>query len=194
MTVKSKMNGPRVNNKKLIRKLAFRTVKANPRKNIVIIAAIALCTFMFTSLFTIGLSLVAKFQESTQRQSGGSSDASFKYLTESEYDVIAADTRLKQVSKRIYVGDAVGPELLKLHTEVCYCDETNAHESFCYPQEGHLPIEDDEAVFSSLVLNALGMKAETPSDYESLLGKPCRIPSAARLSRCSKLFQGSGRF
>ena len=165
------MHGPRVNNKKLIRKLAFKTVKANSRKNIVIIAAIALCTFMFTSLFTIGLSLVSKFQESTQRQSGGSSDASFKYLTEAEYDAIAADTSLKQVSKRIYVGDAVGDELLKLHTEVCCCDEANAHESFCYPEAGHLPMEEDEAVFSSLVLKAFGMKAETFSDYESLLGK-----------------------
>lgn len=79
MAERTKMTGPRVNNKKLIRKLALKTVKANPKKNIVIIAAIALCTFMFTSLFTIGLSLVSKFQESTQRQSGGSSDASFKY-------------------------------------------------------------------------------------------------------------------
>ncbi|MBR6474125.1 MAG: ABC transporter permease [Lachnospiraceae bacterium] len=171
MAERSKMHGPRVNNKKLIRKLALKTVKANSRKNIVIIAAIALCTFMFTSLFTIGLSLVSKFQESTQRQSGGSSDASFKYLTEAEYDAIAADTSLKQVSKRIYVGDAVGDELLKLHTEVCCCDETNAHESFCYPEAGHLPMEEDEAVFSSLVLKAFGMKAETFSDYESLLGK-----------------------
>ena len=171
MRERSKMHGPRVNNKKLIRKLAFKTVKANSRKNIVIIAAIALCTFMFTSLFTIGLSLVSKFQESTQRQSGGSSDASFKYLTEAEYDAIAADTRLKEVCKRICVGDAVNTELIKCHTEVNYCDVRNAHKSFCYPEAGQLPTKEEEAVFSSLVLKALGMTAETPADYDSLIGK-----------------------
>lgn len=165
-----RMKGPRVNNRKVIRKIALKTVKANHRKSMVVIAAIALCTFMFTALFTIGGSIVSKFQESTARQSGGTSDASIKNLTEDEYNRIAADSKLKEVSKRIYVGNGVNHELLKLYTEANYCDETSAKKGFCYPEVGHLPVKEDEITVSSLILQAFGMDARNTSEYELLIG------------------------
>ena len=46
------------NNKKIINKISERTLKNNRTRNIFIILAIVLTTFMFTTVFGIGFSLV----------------------------------------------------------------------------------------------------------------------------------------
>ena len=192
MADKMKQRGPSVNNKKVVRRVAFKTIKANPRKNIVVIMAIALCTFMFASLFTVGMSLISKLRESTERQMGGCTDAGYKYLTEREYELIASDPKLKEVSKRIYIGDAVNPELIKLHTEVNCCDEINAEKSFSYPEVGHLPSKESEVVVSSLILQAFGMKADSVSDYEELIGEKIALQILGKGEGVKQEFEISG--
>ncbi|MBQ2466782.1 MAG: ABC transporter permease, partial [Lachnospiraceae bacterium] len=103
---KTKSMGPKVQNGAVIRRLAKRSVLANPKKSAIVIASIALCTFLFTALFIVGGSIITKFNESNARQSGGTADAAFKYLNEEEYNRLAADEKLKGVYERIYVGDA----------------------------------------------------------------------------------------
>ena len=129
-----RVTGPKVNNKRLLRRLAFRTVKTSPGKSLVVILAIALCTFMFTTLFSIGGSLLTLLKESTERQVGPSADGCFKYLNDEEYERVASDGWLKEVSMNIVLGEAVNPELSKRYTEVHYHDEVDAKKGFCYPR------------------------------------------------------------
>ena len=162
-----------VHNTPVIRKTAQKYIFKNRGKSFVIILSIALCTFLFTTLFTVGGSILRMLKESTQRQIGTTAAGAFKYLNQEEYDRLAADSKLKEVSHWICVGEAANKELLKVRTEVHWSDEISAKKGFCYPEAGSLPQAEGEAVFSSLVLEALKIDVG-PSNYEALLGK--KIP------------------
>ena len=162
-----------VHNTPVIRKTAQKYIFKNRGKSFVIILSIALCTFLFTTLFTVGGSILRMLKESTQRQIGTTAAGAFKYLNQEEYDRLAADPKLKEVSHWICVGEAANKELLKVRTEVHWSDEISAKKGFCYPEAGALPQTENEAAFSSLVLEALKIDVD-PSNYEALLGK--KIP------------------
>ena len=151
----------KVKNREVIRRIADKTRKGSRNRNLIAVLAIALTTVLFTSVFTIGGSMIEKQQQMTMRQVGGSAHAGYKYLTQEEYDIVKKDKKLKEVSYRIVVGDAVNDELKKLHTEVSYYEDLDAKMSFCYPEKGKMPEKEDEIVTSDLVLKALGV--------------PCRI-------------------
>lgn len=147
----------RIKNQGVVNRIADRTRKAGKGRNMIAVLAIALTTVLFTTLFTVGGSIVKKQQEATMRQVGGSAHAGFKYLTQEEYDIVKNDKELKEVSYRIVVADAVNKELLKLRTEVSFYEDLDAKFSFCYPEIGHMPEKEDEIVTSDLVLEKLGI-------------------------------------
>lgn len=147
----------KVKNKKIIRKIADRTLKVKKNRNLIGILAIVLTSLLFTGVFTIGGNLTQKQQEETMRQVGGSAHAGYKYLTKEEYDIVKKDKKLRAVSSRIVVGDAVNEEFLKLPTEIGYYEDLEAKWSFCYPEVGHMPQKEEELVTSDLVLKALGI-------------------------------------
>ena len=150
----------KVKNRKAIRRVADRTRKAAKSRNLIAVLAIALTALLFTSVFTIGGSIVEKQQEATMRQVGGSAHGRFKYLTQEEYDIVKKDKKLKEVSYRIVVGEAVNESLKKLRTEIGYYEDLEAKFSFCYPEEGSMPEAADEIVTSDLVLKAMGIPCE----------------------------------
>ncbi len=150
----------RVKNGRVIRRIADKTRKAGKGKSLIAVLAIILTTVLFTTVFTIGGSMIRKQQEATMRQVGGSAHAGYKYLTQEEYDIVKKDKKIKEISYRIVVGDAVNKELVKLRTELGYYEELDAKFCFCYPETGHMPEKEDELVASDLVLKALGIPCE----------------------------------
>ena len=182
-----------IKNNSVIRKTAQKYIFKNRGKSFVIILSIALCTFLFTTLFTAGGSILRMLKESTQRQIGTSAAGSYKYLIQDEYDRLAADKKFKDVSCWIYVGEASNKELLKVRTEVHWSDEVSARKGFNYPEVGSLPHAEDEAAFSSLVLNALKIDAD-PENYESLLGKKVPLQISINDQIIEKDFTISGIF
>ena len=192
--LKNRISGPKIKNSRVIRDLARKTIIANKWKSAVVIISIALCTFMFTTLFTISGSIAEKLQETTQRQTGSSSDASLKYLNEEEYNRLKNDEKLKEVSARIYVGEAVNPELFKLRTEVHWSDEVSAEKMFCSPEVGSLPAHENEIAVSSLVLKAFGLDAESDSDYEELIDSTLPLKMECKNGTIEKEFEISGIF
>ena len=83
----------RVANRKCIRRLAFKNLQAAKLRNIITVAAVALTTILFTSLFTIALSIIENFQQSNFRQVGTTYHGIFKELTKEQFD------ELKEVKK-----------------------------------------------------------------------------------------------
>ncbi len=194
MNNKKHSSGPKVSNGKTIRSLSRKMLNRNKSKSMVIIIAIALCSFMFATLFTVGINIILRFQESTMRQVGSSTDCSVKYLNEEEYALIKNDDSLKEVSRWIYVGEAVNKELLKLRTEVHWTDSISADKGFELPEVGSLPDDksEDEISVSSLVLNALGYNAGSPDKYKDLIGEKITLSIDIGDKVIDKTFKISG--
>ena len=153
----------KVNNKKAVNNLALSGIKAKLNKYLILVLAVILTSLLFSTLFTVGGSMFNEIQESTMRQVGGKFHAGFKYLTEAEYDQVKDDPKLKSISYRILVGMDVTKELNKLHIEYYYGQDENAKGSFCYPAAGQMPEAEDEAVISTVILDALDMPYEIGS-------------------------------
>ena len=82
----------KVSNRKCVRHLAWKSLLASRTRNLIAIVAIALTTMLFTSLFTIALSINEGFQQSNFRQVGGFSHGGFKYMTLSSASGASGDT------------------------------------------------------------------------------------------------------
>ena len=155
----------RVNNKKAINNLAISGIKVNIKKYLVLIASVILTTLLFSSLFTVGGSMMKEVQLSTMRQVGGTSHSGFKYLCQSEYDQFKDDQEIKDLSYRIIVGAGDDERLAKTYTEFNYFQPENAKGCFCYPEVGKMPEAENEIVLSDLTLKALGVPEEIGSKF-----------------------------
>lgn len=80
----------KVSNQKCIRRLSFRFLRANRRRNRIAVFAIALTTLLFTSLFTIVLSLNSSYETYQFRQLGGYAHGTFKDVSPEQAERIAA--------------------------------------------------------------------------------------------------------
>ena len=156
----------KVSNGKTIRRLGWRSMKAARTRNLIAILAIALTTVLFTSLFTIAMSINDGFQQSNFRQVGGFSHGGFKYLTEEQFNELKDDPRIDQWGLRRFLGMPTEAPFNKSHVEVSYADANYAHWAFCDPIEGRLPEEGtDEAATDTAVLELLGIEPEIGAKF-----------------------------
>ena len=118
-------------NKKCIRNLSKKSLKASKTRNIIAVLAIALTTVLFTALFTIAMSINASFQEANFRQVGGFSHGGFKYMTEEQFDELKDDPMIEQYGLRRFLGMPVEPPFNKVHVEIGYSDRNQAHWMYC---------------------------------------------------------------
>ena len=156
----------KVSNGRTIRRLGWRSMKAARTRNLIAILAIALTTVLFTSLFTIAMSINDGFQQSNFRQVGGFSHGGFKYLTEEQFQELRDDPRIDQWGLRRFLGMPTEAPFNKSHVEVSYADANYAHWAFCDPIEGRLPEEGtDEAATDTAVLELLGIEPEIGAKF-----------------------------
>ncbi|MCM1284434.1 MAG: FtsX-like permease family protein [Muribaculaceae bacterium] len=159
----------KIKNKSIIRKIAWAKLRGGGKKNAVILLAVTLTTFMFTTLFSVIMSMNATMEQSTMRQVGGSSMAGFKCMLPEDYETVKNDAETRNVSYRIIVGDAVSPELGEIKTEAYYAMEENAENMFCAPTTGAMPKEKMEAATSTIVLDKLGVPHRLGEKFTLLL-------------------------
>ena len=129
----------RVKNSRCISRISRRSLASGRTRNLIAILAIMLTAILFTTLFTIAGGILDTIQMQTARQVGTSSHAGFKYLTWEQYEKVAADPKVKDISYDIFVGFGENPEFAKLHTEIRYTEAKNAEWAFCLPTTGRLP-------------------------------------------------------
>lgn len=153
------------NNKAVVNKLAKRSIKANSMRNIFAIVAIILTTVLFTTVFTIGISMVKSIEYSTMRQVGGSDHGGFKYLTTEEYEIIKKHKDIKEYGIAIPVAGAENPELAKRQVEINYVDDNSANYRFISPLiKGNMPKKENEIVLDTITLDMLGLDYELGQD------------------------------
>ena len=156
----------KVSNGKTIRRLGWRSMKAARTRNLIAVLAIALTTVLFTSLFTIAMSINDGFQQSNFRQVGGFSHGGFKYLTEEQFNNLKDDPLIDQWGMRRFIGMPTEVPFNKSHVEVSYADANEAHWMYCDPVEGRLPQEGtDEAATDTHVLELLGVEPGSCAFY-----------------------------
>ena len=123
-------------------------------------------TLLFTSLFTIVLSINDGLQQSNFRQCGGWSHASFKYLTEDQFEELKADPLIREWGMRRFVGMPSEEPFNKSHVEVGYSDPTQAHWMYCDPIQGRLPEEGtNEAATDTRILELLGVTPNMGTEF-----------------------------
>ncbi len=156
----------KVANRKAIRRLSLRALSANRTRNLVAVLAIALTTVLFTSLFTIAMSINEGIQQSNFRQVGGYSHGSFKYLTQAQFDTLKNDELIARWGLRRFIGMPTEAPFQKAHVEIGYSDANQAHWMFCDPVEGRLPMEGtDEAATDTRVLSLLNIEPELGAEF-----------------------------
>lgn len=158
-----------VKNSSCIRHLSFRFLLASRRRNGIAIAAITLTTLLFTSLFTIALSIQANYEQYTFRQIGGYSHGSFKEVTDSQAQAIAAHPNVKAAGLRTVIGFISSGVFAKTPAEVSYMDENCTAWSFATPSVGRMPENDHEISMDTKALQLLGIEpalgAKIPLTY-----------------------------
>lgn len=155
-----------VSNKKCIRRLALRRMRSSRSANIIAVLAIALTTVLFTSLFTIVMSMLYGYEQSNFRIAGGYAHGCFKYLTEAQFDDLKDDPIIKEYSDRIFVGMPLEAPFDKSHVEVSYCDDNAAKWMYLTPKEGRFPAENtNEAATDTRVLSLLGVTPELGTEF-----------------------------
>ncbi|HIR61377.1 MAG TPA: ABC transporter permease, partial [Candidatus Faecivivens stercoravium] len=151
----------KVKNGKVIRKLTLRKIAAERSRSIVAALAIGLTALLFTSLFTILLSVNDGFQQSNFRQAGGYSHGSFKSLTAEEVDILKNASGIARYGVRQYAGQLGGEYKNRIYTEVDYVDASDAEMMYSTPTTGSLPAEGtDEAAADSQFLAVIGVEPE----------------------------------
>ena len=155
-----------VSNRGCIRRLSLRSLLANRTRNLVAVLAIALTAVLFTSLFTIALSINEGIQQNNFRQAGGWAHGSFKYLTKKQFEDLKDDPLIDQWGLRRFAGMPTDVPFNKSHVEIGYSDANQAHWSYCDPVEGRLPREGtDEAATDTHVLELLGVEPELGAKF-----------------------------
>lgn len=155
-----------VKNRKCIRKLSWRSLWASRKRNMIAIIAIALTALLFTSLFTIVMSLNSSYEMYTFRQIGGYCHGTFKEVTEEQIENISAHSNVKAAGKRITIGYMNSGVFAKAPAEISYMDSNCTEWSFAEPTTGHKPQGRNEITMDTHALKLLGVEPEVGTEIE----------------------------
>lgn len=150
----------KVKNGSCIRHLSFKTLMSAKKRNIIAVLAIALTALLFTSLFTIVMSINETNQSYQFRSVGGYAHGAFKDVDEDQIAVLSAHPDVKAVGVRTVLGLATQGAFEKDYAEVSYMDDNNAKWSFSQPTVGRTPKSGNEITMDTKALELLGVKPE----------------------------------
>ncbi|MBR6381681.1 MAG: ABC transporter permease [Lachnospiraceae bacterium] len=157
----------KVGNRKCVSRLAGRMLFANRRRNLITVCAIILTAVLFTSLFTIMLSINASYENSTFRQLGGKVHGTFKDVTEAQEEKLVRHPNIKAYGERMILGMIAEDPFLTRSAEISYMDANTSEWSFIELKEGHLPAGEKEVVMDEEALRLLG--------HEPVLGESIEL-------------------
>lgn len=148
-----------VKNKRCIRNLSFKQLRSGKSRNLIAVFAIALTTLLFTSLFTIALSLNASYEEYTFRQIGGYSHGTFKDLDEAKIKALSGHRKVKEYGLRKVCGILTEAPFAKTPAEISWMDANNTRWSYATPTTGRMPESGMEISMDTEALKKLGIPA-----------------------------------
>lgn len=155
-----------VRNRRCIRKLSFKQMKAGRSRNLIAISAIALTTLLFTALFTVGLSILSSYEENTFRQIGGYCHGTFKEVSEEQIEALSSHKKVKEYGLRTVCGVAAEAPFAKVPAEISWMDANTAKWSYAAPTTGRMPESGMEIAMDTSALEKLGIVPELGAQVE----------------------------
>lgn len=149
-----------VKNQKCIFRLSYRSLCASKNRNIIAIIAIILTTILFTSLFTIALSLNESYQTYSFRQIGGYSHGTFKDVTDEQAGKLITHPKINAYGKRNIIGFIKSDYFGQISGEVSYMDDNCTKWSYATPSKGRNPKNYNEIAMDTTALKLLGVNAK----------------------------------
>ncbi len=165
-----------VKNRKCIRRLGFRQFRASGMRNLIAVAAVTLTALLFTSLFTIAMSITKSYEEYNFRQAGGYCHGTFKEVNQEQIEKITAHPKVKETGARTVAGYLSTEGFAKVPAEVSYMDENCTKWSYAIPKEGRMPQKGMEVSMDTTALKELG--AEPVLGEEITMTYPIRNSNA----------------
>ncbi|MDO4308934.1 MAG: ABC transporter permease [Eubacteriales bacterium] len=149
-----------VKNRKCIRHLSFKTLWASRKRNLIAVIAIILTSILFTSLFTIVLSINSSYEAYQFRQIGGYCHGTFKDVTDEQAAAISAHSKVKETGVRKVIGFCSDGVFAKVPAEVSYMDKNCTKWSYAEPDTGRSPENGMEIAMDTGALKLLGITPE----------------------------------
>lgn len=145
----------------VMRKLAYKRVKSDAKKNIFLIIAIVLTMVLFSTLLCVWFGISESNQMSTMRTYNSQSVATVKFTDTKVLKEIEGDRRVKSVGTRTLITTEIdGIEFsdnLK-SVEMSFMDDQYRITHFSNPTVGSMAENKNEIVCDTRTLNALGIE------------------------------------
>lgn len=148
------------NNQIAIQRLSIRSLKQNKARNLFVILAIVLTTFMFTAVFSIGFSMAKNISIMMLRQQGTKASIRLEQPEQEQVRQAKCARNLNAAGIRISLGaftDGKG----KANYLLDYYDKTEYEENFLpavSDVEGDYPEKENEIMLSKVALEVLQIK------------------------------------
>ncbi len=155
-----------VKNRKCIQRLSWRSLWASRNRNIIAIIAIVLTTLMFTSLFTVAMSMNSSYEMYSFRQIGGYCHGTFKNVTEEQIQQISEHSNIKAVGKRMITGSIASGGFAKVPAEISYMDDNCTEWCFAKPVTGNNPKGEKDIAMDTQSLKLLGVEPKLGAKVE----------------------------
>ena len=157
------------NNKEIIKKITNRSLKSNKTRNIFVVIAIVLTTFMLACVFTLGISFNKNYQLMNLRDAGSTANTYLNNPTEKQISQIKDLNITDSIGKEITVGN-VNSNKLKNNDSKIYLEyiDKEAWEKQISPVvgdiKGNYPDKENEIMLSQSVIDLLKLKDIKPGD------------------------------
>ena len=156
------------NNKAVIKKLANRSFRSNKMRNVIAAIAIALTTFLFTAVLTIGMGASGTLEYSMAKMMGSSADALVQGLSEEQFQQLKENAMFEKVG--CWIPVEIMTNTNRRVAEVDYADQTQLEIRMLTPRTGSAPQKANEVLVSANILKDLNIEekigAEIPVELK----------------------------
>ena len=157
------------NNKAIIKNLANRSFRSNRMRNVIAVIAIALTTFLFTSVLTIGMGTKGTLEYSMAKMMGSSADVLVQGLSEEQLQQLKENSMFEKVG--CWIPIEIMTNTNRRVAEVDYADHNQLELRLLTPHTGSTPQEANEVLVSANILKDLNIEekvgAEIPVEFKN---------------------------
>ena len=160
------------NNKAVIKKLANRSFRSNKMRNVIAVIAIALTTFLFTAVLTIGMGAKGTLEYNMAKMIGTGADALVQGLSEEQFQQLKENSMFEKVG--CWVPIEIMTNTNRMVAEIDYADQPQLELRMQTPRTGSAPQKANEVLVSANILKDLNIEekigAEIPIEVAVTLG------------------------
>ena len=157
------------NNKAVIKKLANRSFRSNKMRNVIAAIAIALTTFLFTAVLTIGMGASGTLEYSMAKMMGSSADALVQGLSEDQFQQLKENAMFEKVG--CWIPVEIMTNTNRMVAEIDYADQPQLELRMQTPRTGSAPQKANEVLVSANILKDLNIEekigAEIPIEFKN---------------------------